>query len=913
VFVGRAAELDVLEEAAAAARGGQPTVVLVEGEAGIGKSTLLARFAGGLAGSTVLRASGDEAELRLPYGIVGQLVASELSDGVDSLTAGADLVVRLGQLCRGQEMVLVVIDDLQWADEPSAQALLYAVRRLQADHVLVVVSARAGELTRLGEGWQRFLAGDHRVSRVRLGGLGPAEVAALGRALGLGKLPRWAVARLLEQTGGNPSHCRAVLEEFGIEGLDRPGGVLRVPRPLAEAVLRRVGALSLAARELVVAAAVLGHRCELATAAALAGLEDPLPGLEEAVAAGILVEQCVGARGRIGFSQLLVQRAVYGDLSPARRRYLHERAAGLVEWHRALQHRTAAAVGPDDALASDLETAGREAHRLGSTAQAAAWLAQAAAASRHLASADRRLLDALEILVASGEVAEAEVLAARMEAAGPGARRNWLLGTLDFSAGRPGAAEQRLRQAWETHDRVRDASTGAAAATQLARLCLAAGRIPEAIGWSERAAASGAPAAVRHQALGLLAIAFSADGRGPQGLARLAFLPAAPSEVSREDTDALVLRGMARFLAEDLAGAVADLSIGVARLRTGVPMRHASHCLCYLAGAEYRLGAWDDAVAHAELAVSLAQDAGRVQDLGFVHSVAAIVPALRGDLESASAHVRLATEAGQASHDPETITAGAIAQAFLAMARGDLQGVTDAAAAVRATGKAEVVSLQGRYDWRSLEIDALIGLARFDEAETALAELEAVLSPAGPASVLMTVARLRGDLATTAGHQAAAAAAFETAWRRAQGLRVPLALAQLEISDARRLRAAGQLRTAAARLRSARQRLNTLGARPYLQACDQELAAVDAPAGTKIVPALPGLTRAEQAVARLVAAGRSNRQTAAELYVSVKTVEFHLGHIFDKFGIRSRQDLITLIGAPGPLTGPQPASNLGST
>ena len=894
----------MLEAAAAAARGGQPTVVLVEGEGGIGKSTLLARFAGGLAGATVLRASGDEAELRLPYGIVGQLVSSELGEGVDSLTAGANLVVRLGQLCRGREIVLAVIDDLQWADEPSARALLYAVRRLQADHVLVVVSARAGELTRLGEGWRRFLAGDHRVSRVRLGGLGPGEVAALGRALGLGKLPRWAVACLLEQTGGNPSHCRAVLEESGIEGLDWPGGVLRVPRPLAGAVLRRVGALSLAARELVAAAAVLGHRCELAAAARLAGLDDPLPGLEEAVAAGILVEQCAGARARIEFSRLLVQRAVYGDLSPVRRRQLHEQAAGLVEWHRALQHRAAAAVGPDDDLASDLETAGREAHRLGRTAQAAAWLVQAAAASRHPATADRRLLDALEILVASGEVAEAEVLAARMRAAGPGARRNWLLGALDFFAGRPSAAEERLRQAWQTHDRVRDASTGAAAATQLARLCLVAGRIPEAIGWGERAAAaSGAPAVVRHQAVGLLAIAFSADGRGPQGLARLAFLPAAPSEVSREDTDALVLRGMARFLAEDLAGAIADLSIGVARLRTGIPLRHASYCLCYLAGAEYRLGAWDDAVAHAELAVSLAQDAGRVQDLGFVHSVAAIVPALRGDLESASAHVRLATEAGQASDAPETITAGAIAQAFLAMARGDLQGVTDAAAAVRATGKAEVVSLQGRYDWRSLEIDALIGLACFDQAETALAELEAVLSPAGPASVLMTAARLRGDLATATGHQAAAAAAFETAWRRAQGLRVPLALAQLEISDARRLRAVGQLRTAAALMRSARQRLTTLGARPYLQACDRELATVSAPAGTKTVPALPalpGLTRAEQAVARLVAAGRSNRQTAGELYVSVKTVEFHLGHIFDKFGIRSRQDLITLIGAPSP-------------
>ena len=120
----------------------------------------------------MLRASGDEAELLLPYGIVGQLVASargaggpagllaaELSDRVDPLAVGADLVGWLGQF---PAMVLTVIDDLQWADGPSARALLFTVRRLQADQVLVVVSARAGELSRLGEGWQRFLAGDHR-------------------------------------------------------------------------------------------------------------------------------------------------------------------------------------------------------------------------------------------------------------------------------------------------------------------------------------------------------------------------------------------------------------------------------------------------------------------------------------------------------------------------------------------------------------------------------------------------------------------------------------------------------------------------------------------------------------------------------------------------------------------------------
>jgi DNA-binding CsgD family transcriptional regulator/tetratricopeptide (TPR) repeat protein len=910
VFVGRADELAVLEAAAAAARCSHPQVVLVEGEAGIGKSSLLAQFASGLAGAAVLRASGDEAELLLPYGIVGQLVASargaggrppgllssDLSGAVDPLAVGAELVVWLGQVCRGRGLVLACIDDLHWADGPSARASLFAMRRLQADQVLVVVSARAGELSRLGEAWPRFVAGDHRAGRVPLGGLGPEDVVALGRALGAGELPRRAVGRLLEYTGGNPLHIRAVLEELGSECLDRPGGAVGVPRSLAGVVLSRVGALSPAAWQLVAAAAVLGHHCRLAVAAALAGLDDPVPALEEAMAAGVLIQQPGGLAAGIGFPHLLVQRAVYDDLSPARRRRLHERAAGLVDRRQALAHRVAASVGPDDGLAGELEAAGREARDLGRTAQGADWLAQAAAASSDPAAADRRLLDALEILVTCGEVAQAEGLAARVASAGASPRRCWLLGTLDFLAGRAAAAEARLVQAWETHDPARDASVGAATATQLVALCMVEGRLVEAVRWGEQAArADAAPAAVRHRAQGALAIARVVSGQGPQGLTGLGFLPAAPSEVPREDTDALALRGMARAVADDLAGAVADLSAAAARLRAGVPLRTASLCLSYLALAEYRLGRWDDAVVHAELAVSLARDADRVWEFGLVHGVAAMVPALRGEWEVASAHVRMATDAACTVGSVETI--GITAQELLAAVRGDLEGVIGAAAALRAAGNTEFPS---NYLWRILEIEALIGLDRLGQAETALAELEAALSPFGQVSALVAAARLRGDLAAAAGHPAAAAAAFQAAWRHAQGLQVPLALAQLEISDARRLRAVGQLQSAVARLRSARQRLSSLGARPYVEICDRELAAAGVPAGPQTAPALPGLTPAEQSVARLVVAGRSNRQTAAELYVSVKTVEFHLGHIFDKLGIRSRKDLIARIGTPPP-------------
>ncbi len=883
--------------------------MLVEGDAGIGKSTLLGRFSAGLAGAmVVLRASGDESEQLLPYGVVGQLVGSAgrtgqdapgllaagISGRADPLAVGADLVAWLGQL---PGLVLVVIDDLHWADAPSARALLFAVRRLQADRVLVVVSARPGDLPRLGESWRRFLAGDHRAVRIRLPGLGLEEVLELGRVLGAGELPHRVARGLLKETGGNPLYCRAVLEEVVAGGLDQAVPELQVPRSLARVVQARVGALGPAATELVTAAAVLGHQCELAAAAMLASLDDPMPALGEAVAAGILAEQARGPENGVRFTHQLVWRAIYHDLGLARRRGLHVRAAQLLDRWQALEHRVAATVGPDDRLAAELEAAGQEASRLGRTAQAAAWLAQAAAVSGDLSVADRRALDALETLIFAGEVAEAQVLAVRAAAAEPSPRRSQLLGTLDFLAGRTAVGEARLLAAWQDHDPEQEALVGTGAAYWLAMLCLISSRIPEAITWGERAART-ADAAMAGRALGLVAIALFLDGRAPEGLARMAFLPAAPAEVRPEDTDTLVMRGVVRLLADDLAGGVGDLSAAAARLRAGLPLSMASQCLSCLASGEWRLGLWDEAALHAELAVSLARDTERVWDLGFVHGVAAVVPAQRGEWEAAAAHVRRAAEGAQAAGTAARTNAALMARAFLAAASGDREAVIAAAAAVRATGKGQYcLHVAGRYEWQILEIDALVDLGRLSEAQAALAELEKSLSPGSPAAALVAARRLRGDLALAAGHQADAAAAFEIAWRCASGLQAPLILAQLEISDARRLRDAGQLQAAASRLRSARQRLIALGAEPYVRMCDQELSVLGAPAAEAATSGLAGLTPAEQTVARLVAAGRSNRQTAAELYVSVKTVEFHLRHVFDKLGIRSRKDLTARIGA----------------
>jgi ATP/maltotriose-dependent transcriptional regulator MalT len=909
LFVGRAGELAVLDAELRAARAGQPRVVLIEGEPGIGKSSLLTRFASAHEDICLLRASGDEAEMLLGWGLADQLLAgadpavaeqarpdpATRGEDTDPMAVGARLVALLGDLQAADRVVVVVVDDLHWSDQLSARALLFALRRMQADRVLGLISARPGELSRLGEGWSRFAGGDHRITRLRLGGLGADELVAMARELGTAELSGRAVTQLLDHTGGNAMHCRALLEELNPDDLEHAAD-LPAPRELAGVVLSRLRALSEPGQRLVTAAAVLGRRCPLAVAAALAGLADPLAALDEAATAGLLAEDRAGSGAAIAFTHPLVHAAVRDNLGSAQRRRLHRAAATLVP-AAALTHRVAAAIGADDTLAADLEEAARKVTGTSTVAQAAAWLAQASVASTDRAQQERRLLDALAALVGSADVPGALALWPKVTQLGPSARRSALLGHLDLLCGRGSVVEAHLLEAWQAHNPDTEPLVGAAAATLLASYLCSLRRVEEALSWGERAVAASAGDPAAHlQALIVVALSLTLAGRGPEGLARLSGLAAAAAEVPLDLTDGLVMRGMCRLFTDDMTGAVADLSVSLARQRAGVSSRDPGHCAIYLSDAEYRLGAWDDALMHSALAVSLAHDCDRTWAFAFVHGYAALVPAARGDWKLATAHVEASRAAARAFGTGTGVTTAAMAGAELAMARDDLDGVLAATAAARALGRAEIC---GVADWRPLEAEALIGLGRADDAEAALAELDAAIPAAGLPSASMTAARLHGSLAVLRGDLASAERSFTAAWQLARKLSLPFHLALLERDDGRRLRRAGDRQNAVASLRRAHDQLMALGARPYVMACERELQNCGAEVRSEQRPAW-NLTPSELAVARLVCTGRSNREVAGELFVSVKAVEFHLGHVFDKIGIRSRRELASRMAAAGP-------------
>jgi predicted ATPase len=176
-FVGRARELAVLMESVGSARAGQPQFVLVEGEGGFGKTSLLRAFQESLSGASLAVASGDEAEAGLQYGVLdefarqlgqaGQSAAWQLSDRQDPFAMGAAFLRVLGRASRSP--LVLTLDDAHLADGASMAALTFAARRLQADPIVVVLAARDEGVVQLPPGLLRLI--QHRGTRMALAGL----------------------------------------------------------------------------------------------------------------------------------------------------------------------------------------------------------------------------------------------------------------------------------------------------------------------------------------------------------------------------------------------------------------------------------------------------------------------------------------------------------------------------------------------------------------------------------------------------------------------------------------------------------------------------------------------------------------------------------------------------------------------
>ena len=901
-FVGRSAELAELDRQLELAEGGHERLVLLAGPAGIGKTALIRQCV--LAWGTradPLMASGDPDEAELAGGLLSQLaqpraraatqVVALLAKGAaNPLSVGPALMDFLHDLARTGTL-LVVIDDAQWADELSLKALSFALRRLSADPVLCLIATRPEGLLRLPPGITR-LVNDYGM-RMDLAGLRTAEVAALAELAGAGPLPARSAQRLRDHTAGVPLHIRELLHDLPGEALRTPGVTLPAPRSLETLVLSRLAMCSVDTERLVVAAAILGTECELADAAAVAGLTDPLPALQEAAEQRLLSERETMGPRRCAFPHALIRTAIYRDIGVSRRARLHRAAAGLFGGSAALAHRVAGCCGPDPGLAADLAAhAGRE-HAAGQLAEAAGHLLMAVQAAPRCAGRDQWLITAVGMLIDLGDAARARIYADEVTALSPSAWRSLLLGRLALLDGAYGPAEQWITEAWaglgaltgRDPEHVREGA--AKAACELALMLIGQLRLDEAATWAQRAAGSAVSGLVRACACVVQGGCLARAGLSSRATA---LLEAELRRCADGPGRTLLHAGLGGMLlhADDLPTAATHLDAAIAPDGDdGLPMAHLLETGLLRVLVFYRTGDWDQAATEAERLVKLIDDLDQSWLRARAHLAAVYVAAGRGQWLTATDHAEVAARqsVGQAG-------AGAIgladARTAIAVARDDPEGVLAAARDVVSD-----LDLLSRLEPSLLTFwpayaQALARTGRPHDADVTLRRYEQHARACGRRSAMAAASRARGILEAGRGRPDDALAAFDDSLRHLDGLGMVMDEAMTRLERGRLLRRLGQRRSAAREVGAARTMFAGLAAQPFVLRCDKELCAdVQAVTGS----AQPPLTARQLSVAQAAAAGKSNREIAAELYISVKTVEFHLGQILARLGLDSRTQI----------------------
>ena len=898
VFVGRAAELARVAEVVTRMEAGEPWLVAVEGDPGMGKTTLARRCLAQTSGLKVLSARAGQAEADLDFGLVDQLfraaggvldpvlTAGGNGSATSSFAVGARLLEVVGEQ-QAAGAVAILVDDLQWADRKSVEALTFMLRRLSVDPVIAMVIYR-GPVDRLDEAAQRLLGSVENRVRITLGGLGPDEVGSLAAALTAGPVDGDGVRWLHQGTGGHPLYLRTLLSE-GFDFDPRVPGRLALPRSLAAAIGEHLRVLPPQTRSILEMLSVLNLRLPLAQLGQAAQVGSPSAAIEPAVASGLLDWWPEEPACPVEIRHLLVRDAVYAGIAAARRRVLHARAAAVVSEPASWEHRVAALDQPEEGLATRLESLAGEEAAGGRLALAATHLQWASDVSPARADRERRLLTAaLHLMLA--EESRGLALRPAVEASGPSPLRSCVLGAMAFSSGQLAEAERRFSEALaKARDDPDSQPLAALTANRLSGTytLLGDGEKVMTFGWQALSTGCLDPAAAS-QTRTLIAIG-AAQLTGPRaGLAELAHLNADPARVGPVDVDGLSFRGVFRLLAGDLGGAVTDLDASVKLARRGATLTLGLRAYFYLALAQYLAGSWDDVLLTAEQGFSAAAIHARRYELPLLHLAAGCVPAGRGAAEEAERHARLAEEAAASLDYGQERVYAAMARGLICQASGDYLGMADALDHWRDGQVLDDRSRVYAVLWRPLLAEGLVGSGQTGPAAALLDQLR---TDSGEVSYLQpALAWLEGWLAEQQGSAERAQEIYQHGEDTASP-QSPVYTARLLLAHGRLLRRTGQRRLAVDQLRRANDLFQSLRAAQFIARTEEELAACHLPGNPAKKQSVLALTSRETEVAHLVGKGLSNPEIAAELFISRKAVEYHLSNIYAKCGVHGRRQL----------------------
>jgi DNA-binding CsgD family transcriptional regulator len=897
-IVGREEDLASVHAFAGQAEAGAAALVL-EGEAGIGKSTLwLAGMEHASSqGLRVLSSRPAEAERSLAHVGLGDLFDEVLDEVLPALSpprrralevallrkeASGDSVDHRAlavavqdalQLLGEGEPILVAVDDVQWLDPSSSSALAFALRRLGRSRVLLLLTRRVVDRAEPSE--LEHALGAERVRRLRVG---PLSVGALHGLLHerFGRpFARQTLLRIHERSGGNPFFALELARVLEVD-VD-PLEPLPVPETLDELVRARLAALPAVTRDALALAAALGTTSQaLLDRAGVAA-----DALEPAVATHVIERE----NGTIRFTHPLLSSVLYRDLGE-RRRSVHERIADIVDDPIVRARHLALSSGaPAAAVAGVLEDAATLAADRGALAAAAELAEHAlrltpagasddrnrrglAAARAHQAAGEwtRARTIATDLLGESGLGplrAEALVLLAELEGLD---RAVTLLEEALLAAHSQPALQARIhcRLAWASRFK-----KGFVGALEHARSAL---ELADAVDDD----------ALRVDALGMLTWLGSAvgDADAPAYAARA-------HELATAVGDAVLLTeakgALATVLAtrRDVDGARALLEGEYHEWHERDELRTAM-LLDGLAWVEQWGGRWRLAADYAARAFEINVQYGL--EVPWQHLPIAVVAAHRGQLEVARAHSELALRLGEEQiglHTPVHLaTLGLVAHQD-----GDLLTALEwFGRAERQTARLGWGEASNRW-WIADHLEALLELGRTDDAARILDAWEADAKRLEREWVLAHATRCRGLVAAAQGAVDEAASLLEDAVAQHErvGDRFGRARALLALGVVRRRDR--QKRAARDAIDAALAAFEELGAATWTEKARAELGRIGGRTRTE------GLTAAERRVAALVAEGRTNREVAAALFLGERTVETHLSHVYAKLGVRSRAEL----------------------
>ncbi len=903
MLIGRKSERAALHALVDGARHGRGGALLLTGDPGIGKTVLLRDAMERARGLTILRAAGLETSTELPFvdlaellrpaeRAIGRLPApqaealrqalalEEAQSAVDPLAVGVAALGLLATLAR-RRPVVVVVDDLQWVDAPSRGTIAFVARRLARLHIALLCAARAGELP---EGLD--------LPVLELGALRPKEAGELLATASRRALARDVRRSLLEVSEGNPLalvELPTALTDAQLAGEEPLGEPVPVNGGIERTFGARVARLPERTRRALLIAAAAGSDAGESLTDALRGA-----GLDEGDLQPAVLDRLVAlADGNVLFRHPLVRSVVYSAETEERRQEAHALLASVEpDEDRRVWHLAAATAAPDEDVATGLAGAADRALARGAPASAVRAYDEAARFSADDASRGRLRAAAARAAHRAGDVASAarHVAAAKEHTSDPVTLADLLLVESDLRM-RDGDLEGAHRALTEQAERLVRIDPRRAATMLLLASKLRVYRLEATAAADEVERALEILPADERSLLHQAALSMSRTVAGREG-ARESALAAAELAASSPHGHAhtLAIAWPLIWLEEyELAREVTDRAIEVQR-ESGF-LLYLPQALLPRSELDFRTGRWDPAVQHGTEALALFEETKQPSEAAWAAAVLARMHAARGNAEEcrALAQRALASDVEFGLRSSSVHALAALGLLALGSRRPE-EAVAHLEVCERITasgGVGEPWLLLATPDF----VEALTRAGQQARAVEVLAAFHTRAEEHGRVSALAAAARCAGLLAVGNGWRDE----FERALELHARVPTPFQRARTELCYAERLRRTRKRSQARGLLRSALAAFDELGAAPWSERVRAELRASGQTARRRSTP-FDALTEQELAVARLVVSGATNREAAATLFVSPKTVEFHLGNVYRKLQVRSRTDLVRSYG-----------------